>query len=108
MHILMIGPKPMRIRAGSGDRRTLQRYLRGELPDTARAQVEELLFNNDSCFARLCQLEVEMIDGYVRGHMPARQARLFEARFLQSRRGRNAVAFARVLLECAGYPGVIR
>jgi hypothetical protein len=50
----------MRTRAGSGDRRTLQRYLLGELTDTARAQVEELLFNSDGCFARLCQLEVDM------------------------------------------------
>ena len=108
MHIQMIGPKPMRIRAGRDDRRTLQRYLLGELADTARAEVEELLFNSDSCFARICELEVDMVDGYVRGRMPARQTELFEARFLQSQRGRNAVAFARVLLECAGSPGVIR
>ena len=98
----------MRTRAGSGDRRTLQRYLLGELPETARAQVEELFFNSDSCFARLCEVEVDMIDEYARGQMPAREARLFEARFLLSRRGRNAIAFARALLGCAGTPGVIR
>jgi len=91
----------MKIRADESDGRTMQRYLLGDLPDSARAQVEKRFFHNNNYFIRLCELEVDLIHRYVRGCLPAHQSRLFEARFLPSRRSRSAVAFARALLACA-------
>jgi hypothetical protein len=77
----------------------LERYLFGDLPDSDRRCMEARIFEDDQCFGLLCEIESDLIGSYIRGELPASQVEHFEAHFLNSRRRRDAVAFARALFE---------
>jgi anti-sigma factor RsiW len=79
----------------------LERYLLGDLPDSERGCVEAWIFEDDQCFALICEIESDLIGRYIRGELPASESEHFEAHFLNSRRRRDAVAFARALFECS-------
>ena len=78
---------------------TLIHYLLGELSEHDEAQIEEKYFPDDGAFERLCALEDELIDRYVRGELSKAQREDFEKRLLQSPEQRKRIEFARSLMQ---------
>src|SRR4030095_17123643 len=87
-----------------GERMT--RYLRGDLPETEQAAVEQEYFADQEKFEEVWAAENELVDRYVRGRLPRGERELFERNYLQSPKHRERVALARKLLEGAERPGV--
>lgn len=77
---------------------TLVRYLLGQLSEDDQPQLEEEYFSDDDVFERLCTLEDELIDRYVRGELSGAQREGFEKRLLQSPEQRERIEFARSLM----------
>lgn len=84
---------------------TLIRYLLGQLSEHDQSQLEEEYFSDDGAFERLCALEDELIDRYVRGKLSGAQRERFEKRFLQSPQQQKRIEFARsLMLRLPGTP----
>ena len=81
------------------DDKTLEQFLLGELSDSEREEIEQQFFANDELFSRLEELEVDLIDSYVRGMMSDDQHARFEAA-LDAYPARAArIVFARTLAD---------
>ena len=80
---------------------TIRRYLLGGLSVRERERLEERYFRNDELFEEIEKVEDELVDAYVRGHLPQSESRLFEENYLTSERRRHRVGVARELLEYA-------
>jgi len=79
------------------DDEVLTRYLLGELPEAEQAQIEERLFQDEDCYDRLCALQADLADAYVRGELSAKEGREFARRFLGTPAGQEAALFAQAL-----------
>jgi len=78
---------------------TIRRYLLGGLSVRERERLEERYFRNDELFEEIEKVEDELVDAYVRGHLPQSESRLFEENYLTSERRRHRVGVARELLS---------
>ena len=77
------------------DDQLLVRYLLGELPDDDAGELEQAVLTDGGLFEKLCAIEDDLVDAYVRGELAAQPARSFERRFLANAEGRSRVAMAR-------------
>jgi len=74
----------------------LSRYLLDDCSDEERRQVEEQFFASDDAFARLCELEEDILDRYRRGELTSEERVRFERTYESSPR-RDRVLFSRAL-----------
>lgn len=79
------------------DDKLLTRYLLGDLAEADQAQVEAQLFADETCYDRLCALQAELTDQYVRGSLSPKAQQAFAQRFLTTATGREDELFARAL-----------
>jgi hypothetical protein len=82
----------------------LRDYLLGTLEEENAELIEEAVFVNDDLAARLCIVEDDLVDAYVRGHLTGPLLERFEAFYLASPRRRAKVGFAAQLLRVVGRP----
>ncbi len=76
----------------------LKRYLLGELPIEEQRWLEEVFFSDAEAFARLSDIEDDLIDDYVCGDLSRQQRERFEKHFLISPERRERVALAKALV----------
>src|SRR5262249_6334133 len=81
---------------------TLLRYLFGELPEGERAALEAEYFGDPQTFARLEQVENDLIDDYARGRLAAGTRARFERTYLSDPNRRARLKFAETLAVRAG------
>src|SRR5437867_8722618 len=72
------------------------RYLLDDCSDDERRQVEEQFFANDETFARVCELEEDILERYRRGELTSEERGQFERAYKSSPR-RDRVLFSRAL-----------
>src|SRR5262252_6743331 len=75
----------------------LKRYLLGDLPEEQQVEIEERSFQDQGYVKLIEEVEVDLIDEYVRGGLNDRERRQFEARFFASAERRRKVEFAKNL-----------
>ena len=75
----------------------LNRYLLGDLPEGQQVEIEERAFRDPGYMKLIEEVEVDLIDEYVRGGLTNRERRQFEARFFESAERRRKVEFAKSL-----------
>lgn len=81
------------------DKETLMvRYLLGELSEAEQMEFAAQYFTDDKLYEQLCAVEVDLVDDYVRGELPANEREEFERHYLASPRRRQKTEVARVLL----------
>ena len=86
------------------DDRKLESFLLDELSTTEREEIEQRLFSDDAMFARVEELESDLVDAYARGALDADRVARFE-HFLDSNPSAAAkVQFARLLQETLAAP----
>ena len=76
---------------------TLRRYVRGDLDETLRLELEELLLNDPEAFEALGVVEDELMEEYLDGGGSARERKAFEEHFASSPERRRRLSFARAL-----------
>ena len=86
---------------------TLVRYLRGELSEEERTEVERSYFADDEVFERLVSFDTDLLDEYTRNEMDPETAGAFERR-LGSDPYKERVAFAQALRDAMGDEPVTR
>ena len=69
-------------------------YLLGKLTAAEEADLEQRYFADDALFKRLCEVETELVDAYVRRELDEVDRKLFEGHFLKSPRGKEKLDFA--------------
>ena len=77
----------------------LNRYLLGDLIEEQQVEIEERAFRDPGYMKLIEEVEVDLIDEYVRGGLTDRERRQFEARFFESAARRRKVKFAKILEE---------
>ena len=75
----------------------LNRYLLGDLIEEQQVEIEERAFRDPGYMKLIEEVEVDLIDEYVRGGLTNRERRQFEARFFESAERRRKVEFAKSL-----------
>ena len=80
---------------------TLRRYVRGELDETLRLELEELLLTDPDAFEALGVVEDELIEEYLEGEGSALERKGFEEHFLTSPVRRGRLTFLRALKDRA-------
>src|SRR5215475_14735771 len=75
----------------------LNRYLLGDLIEEQQVEIEERAFRDPGYMRLIEEVEVDLIDEYVRGGLTDRERRQFEARFFESAERRRKVEFAKSL-----------
>lgn len=78
----------------TSDESQIKNYLLGELDDDEAARLEEEFFSDDESFAEFQAIEMALVDGYVRNHMPADERHLFETNYLATPERRARVSEA--------------
>lgn len=76
---------------------TMMRYLLGELSEQEQAALEEKYFTDPQVFDQMLKTESELVDGYVRGYLPAEVRDRFEKSYMTRPRLSERVNFARAL-----------
>src|SRR5437588_729251 len=82
-------------------KRTITRYLLGEMPAPERSGFEDRYLNDPVLFEELITAEDEMMRCYVRSSLSEAERTAFERRFLTNPNHRRRVDFARSLMEYA-------
>jgi hypothetical protein len=80
---------------------TLRRYVRGELGETLRLELEELLLTDPDAFEALGVVEDELIEEYLEGEGSALERKGFEEHFLTSPERRRRLTFLLALKDRA-------
>lgn len=75
------------------------RYLLGELDESEKSHLEELVFREESYFTQLQLVEEQLIDDYLENVLPPTQRQKFEAAYLISDRRRQKLQFAKTLKQ---------
>lgn len=75
----------------------LRSFLLGTMNAEERLRLEEEIFENEDTYEDLEQSLNDLLDEYVRGHLPREDQRLVEDRLLISERNRSKLALARAL-----------
>jgi hypothetical protein len=78
---------------------TITRYLLDDLPEDARAALEDSFLGDEELFAQIADAENDLVDDYVAGHLNAKNRALFETNYLALPENREKVAAAKLLLE---------
>lgn len=87
----------------------LNKFLLGELSESERAALEDRVLSDDDFFEQLLVVEDDLIDAYVRNELPARERKLFEARFQAGPQNLERLEFAKTLRRSFGErPGSTR
>ena len=81
------------------DDRLLTQYLFRSLSEQETERFDELSVVDDDFAARLNTVENDLVDAYVRGELPAEEARRFQSSYLSSPRRREKVRFAATLVS---------
>lgn len=81
------------------DDQQLVRYLLGLLPDEEAERLDEASIADDDLALRLRIVEDDLVDGYVRGRLPADTRERFESYYLASPRRAEQVSFAARLVR---------
>ena len=81
------------------DDRLLTQYLFRSLSEQETERLDELSVVDDDFAARLNTVENDLVDAYVRGELPAEEARRFQSSYLSSPRRREKVRFAATLVS---------
>jgi anti-sigma factor RsiW len=76
---------------------TLRRYVRGDLEETLRLELEELLLTDPDAFEALGVVEDELIGEYVEGEGSTLERKGFEEHFLTSPERRGRLVFLQAL-----------
>ena len=77
------------------EKKKIDHYLLGELPDSERERVEEQFFADDQFFAEVEAAEMALIDRYVRNEMSAEERDALEQNYLVTPERKVKVADAR-------------
>jgi hypothetical protein len=77
--------------------RLITRYLLRDLSGEEQVRLEEEYFGDEDFFEQVLIAEDELIDGYVRGELSARERELFEKHFMLSEKVHQRLEFARLL-----------
>jgi hypothetical protein len=83
------------------DDATLVRYLLRELDPAEQAAIEDRYLTDGGLFEHLVLVEAELLDGHLRGSLPAEQSRRVQEVYSQSAAGREKLALARALAHRA-------
>lgn len=75
----------------------MRRYLLGALPEPEQTALEAEYLNDDDRFEQMVAVESDLVDGYVRGRLNARERRQFEDHYLAHPDRRERAAFAQAL-----------
>jgi hypothetical protein len=86
------------------ERRTLVRYLMGELPAEEEQGLEERYFQDDALFSELLAVEGELIEQYLRGRLSPDEHRRFESVWLASPARRQRLELTRTVLSSVSEP----
>jgi hypothetical protein len=86
------------------ERRTLVRYLMGELPAEEEQGLEERYFQDDALFSELLAVEGELIEQYLRGRLSPDEHRRFESVWLASPARRQRLELTRTVLASVSEP----
>jgi len=78
--------------------KTLMQYLLGELPETERDRLEDVVFADHNLFEQLEAVEDELIKSYIRGELKTAERQRFEKAYLSSPTRRQKVDQAASLL----------
>ena len=81
------------------DDRLLTQYLFRSLSEQETERLDELSVVDEDFAARLNTVENDLVDAYVRGELPAEEARRFQSSYLSSPRRREKVRFAATLVS---------
>jgi hypothetical protein len=77
----------------------MRRYLLGDLPESVTNDLELQVLHDDEKFEEMWEAENRLVDGYVRGNLPAADKERFERHYQSSPVHRQRVAVARNLVE---------
>jgi hypothetical protein len=78
--------------------RSIIRYLLNELSEEDEARFEAAYLEDGGLFEQVRDLEEELIEDYVKGHLTGRERRLFEQHYLASEHRRARIDAARQLV----------
>jgi hypothetical protein len=75
----------------------ISRFLLRQLPDAESDAIEAKFFTDAEYFERICEVENQLVDRYIRGRLSPRERELFERNYLITPARRQKVAFAKSL-----------
>ena len=81
------------------DRKLMMDYLLGKLHPGNQEQFEERYFCDDKIFGQLLTVYDELIEKYYSKQLSEDNSKLFEKKYLQSKRGFERIEFERTLME---------
>src|SRR5438552_9869409 len=84
-----------------GQKRTITRYLLGEMSEQERSEFEDRYLDDPILFEESIAAEDEMMRCYIRGDLPEAARTAFEARYLKNHGNRRRVDFTRSLMTYA-------
>ena len=79
---------------GEPDDSLLARYLSGGCSEAEKARIEEAFFADDDVFARMLQIEEELVERHIRGELQEHEREAVRAAYASPPR-RERVMFAR-------------
>jgi hypothetical protein len=88
-----------RLRESRNEDQLFVHYLLGLLPEKDAERVDELSIANEAVASRLCAVENDLVDAYVRGTLAGDTLKRFESFYLASTRRHEKVMIARGLLR---------
>ncbi|MBI3650663.1 MAG: hypothetical protein HY231_06400 [Acidobacteria bacterium] len=74
-------------------------FLLRQLPEAESAAIEAQFFADAESFERVCEVENQLVDRYVRGQLSHKEQGLFERHYLVTPARRQKVAFAKALVR---------
>ena len=89
-------------RSETFDDRLLSQYLLGALPIEEAEHLDKLSIADDGLAARLCTIENDLVDGYLRDELSGKDLAQFKSFFLSSPKRRKKVEFAIALWLACG------
>jgi hypothetical protein len=89
------------LNGGIQDEVRMTRYLLGMLTEEEQARVEQKFLAADDYYEQLLVVEDELAYRWLRNDLSREERRQYQARFLESGRGRAKMAFARALTDTA-------
>lgn len=75
----------------------ISEFLLKQLPEAESDAIEEKFFTDPDFFERICAVENQLVDHYIRGRMSRKEQELFERNYLITPARRQKVAFAKSL-----------
>ena len=81
------------------DHQLFVHYLLGLLPEKDAERLDELSIGDEHIASRLCAVEHDLVDAYVRGRLLGNTLKRFESFYLATPRRREKVMIARGLLR---------